>query len=57
MHLQRRNLLSNYALVDDSRLHTLVQQLEHDTDVGMLTIWTNVVVPWCTTPFWAESLP
>ena len=27
MHLQRRNLLSNYELVDDPHLHTLVQQL------------------------------
>jgi hypothetical protein len=39
MHLQRHNLFSNYELVDDSRLHTLVQQLERETEVSILTVW------------------
>ena len=30
IHLQRRNLLSNYELVADPHLHTLVQQLERE---------------------------
>ena len=43
MHLQRRNLLGNYALVvDDPRLYTLVQQLEQAEDVSVLTVWVNV---------------
>ena len=39
MHLQRRNLLSNYELVDDPHLHTLVQQLEREGDARVFTVW------------------
>ena len=39
MHLQRRNLLSNYELVDDPHLHTLVQQLEPEGDTRVFTVW------------------
>ena len=39
MHLQRRNLLSNYELVDDPHLHTLVQQLEREGDTHVFTVW------------------
>ena len=42
MHLQRRNLLSNYELVDDPHLHTLVQQLESDGDTRVFTVWPTV---------------
>ncbi len=39
MHLQRRNLLSNYELVEDPNLHTLVQQLEREGDTRVFTVW------------------
>jgi len=39
VHLQRRNLLSNYELVDDPHLHTLVQQLEREGDTRVFTVW------------------
>ena len=42
MHLQRRNLLGNYELVDDPHLHTLVQQLESDGDTRVFTVWPTV---------------
>ena len=40
MHLQRRNLFSNYELMDDRRVHTLVQQLEA-MQASVLTVWVN----------------
>ena len=39
LHLQRRNVLSNYDLVDDPHLHTLVQQLEREGNTRVLTVW------------------
>ena len=39
MHLQRRNLFSNYELVEDPNLHTLVQQLEREGDARVFTVW------------------
>ena len=44
MHLQRRNLFSNYELVDDPNLHTLVQQLERGGDVRAFVVWPTVGV-------------
>ena len=44
MHLQRRNLFSNYELVDDPNLHTLVQQLEREGDARVFTVWPTVGV-------------
>lgn len=41
MHLQRHNLFSNYELVDDSQLHTLVQQLERRSNASVLTVWVD----------------
>ncbi|MXY24063.1 MAG: hypothetical protein F4Y45_06015 [Acidobacteria bacterium] len=40
MHLQRQNLFSNYELVDDRRVHTLVQQLE-GAGTPVFTVWVN----------------
>ena len=40
MHLQRHNLFGNYELMDDRRVHTLVQQLEA-TQVSVFTVWVN----------------
>ncbi len=42
MHLQRRNLFSNYELVEDPNLHTLVQQLERGGDVRAFVVWPTV---------------
>ena len=42
MHLQRRNLFSNYELVEDVNLHTLVQQLEREGDTRVFTVWPAV---------------
>ena len=39
MHLQRRNLFSNYELVEDPNLHTLVQQLEREGGARVFTVW------------------
>ena len=39
MHLQRRNLFSNYELVEDPNVHTLVQQLEREGDARVFTVW------------------
>ena len=44
MHLQRRNLFSNYELVDDRRVHTLVQQLEREHDARVFTVWVNTTM-------------
>ncbi len=44
MHLQRRNLFSNYELVEDPNLHTLVQQLERGGDVRAFVVWPTVGV-------------
>ncbi len=44
MHLQRRNLFSNYELVEDRNLHTLVQQLERGGDVRAFVVWPTVGV-------------
>ena len=41
MHLQRHNLFGNYELMDDRRVHTLVQQLEQ-MQASVFTVWTNV---------------
>ena len=41
MHLQRHNLFSNYDLLDDRRVHTLVQQLE-SMQATVFTVWANV---------------
>ena len=41
MHLQRRNLFANYELMDDRRVHTLVQQLE-GMKAELFTVWVNV---------------
>ena len=38
-HLQRRNLFSNYELVEDANLHTLVQQLEREGNTHVFTVW------------------
>ena len=39
MHLQRRNLFSNYELVADPNLHTLVQQIERGGDARVFVVW------------------
>ena len=44
MHLQRRNLFSNYELVEDPNLHTLVQQLERGGGVRAFVVWPTVGV-------------
>lgn len=44
MHLQRRNLFSNYELVEDPNLHTLVQQIERGGDVRAYVVWPTVGV-------------
>lgn len=44
MHLQRRNLFSNYELVEDPNLHTLVQQLERGGAVRAFVVWPTVGV-------------
>ena len=45
MHLQRRNLFTNYELVEDVNLHTLVQQLEREGDTRVFTVWPVVWPP------------
>ena len=44
MHLQRRNLFSNYELVEDPNVHTLVQQLEREGDARVFTVWPTAGV-------------
>ncbi len=44
MHLQRRNQFSNYELVEDANLHTLVQQIEREGDVRVFTVWPTAGV-------------
>ena len=44
MHLQRQNLLSNYELVDDPRVQTVVQQLEIAGAPRVFTVWMNTRV-------------
>ena len=35
--------VADYELVDDFRLHTLVQQLERETEANILTVWIGVL--------------